>query len=186
MIFNTTSKSEYVLFAKSRGFDKKPENILLSNDDINTNLNNKYDQVNADEEGKIIDCYLPVSILLEDEIVENLNLSKIGLFKLKDEKVNKILKQLRPIKIGNKSAGIKAGFIKLWRADFSLKGRDLPAGFKNSYSASFTSPHSITIDGIEEHLYNFGTVKIQNPQVTYQYVRGSAKIIGGRKYKNES
>lgn len=186
MIFNTTSKSDYVLFAKSRGFNNKPENMLLLNNNNDENFENKYILGDDKPENPIIDCYLPVSILLEDEIVESLKLNKIGLFKLKDDKVSRILKQLRPIKIGNKSAGVKAGFIKLWKAEFSLKNQEAPDGFRKTYSASFTSPHSLSIDEIEEHLYNFGTVKIENPQLTYKYVRGSARIMGGRKYKNES
>lgn len=186
MIFNTTSKSEYVLFIKTKGFENQPQQslVLKSSDSEFKSI----DEIGADPQGdnKILQVYVAVSILLEDQIVDKLKLEKIGLYKLKDDKVSKVLQSLRPVRIGNKSAGVKAGFIKLWKAEFSLNNQEATDSFKNQYSVSFSSPPNITLDGIEEHLYKFGIVKIENPKLTYKYVRGSARLMGGRKYKNLS
>lgn len=173
---------------KQKDLKKKPDqSALLKYNDLEAERQINY-EIEAEPQGdnKIIDNYVPVSILLEDQIVERLKLEKIGLFQLKNDKINKILKSLRPVRIGNKSAGIKAGFIKLWKCEFGLNNQEPTDIFKKEYSVSFTSPNHLNLDQIEEHLYNFGTIKIENPKLTYKYIRGSARMMGGRKYKNLS
>ena len=54
------------------------------------------------------------------------------------------------------------------------------------YTLSFVTPSHISLDNVEEHLYENGTIKLIAVNVNYQYVTGSAKLVGGRKFKNES
>lgn len=186
MIFNTTTKSEYVLFVKSRGFKDAPNVSSLNNienDEYQENINLAVD---PKPEDNIIETYLPVAILLEDQIVDKIKLIKLGLYKLQGDKINTILKSLRPIRIANKTAGVKAGFIKFWKAEFKLNGQEPVGDFRKQYSVSFVTPYKISIDDIETHLYKFGNIKVNEDKLNYKYLRGSARLIGGRKYKNLS
>jgi hypothetical protein len=65
------------------------------------------------EGGKVSAVNLPISILLKDQIVKGIQLEKLGLYKANNNKINGILKGLRPTRISN-IASWGAGYINLF------------------------------------------------------------------------
>ena len=205
-MFNKTTKSLYLIFVKIKALSEDPTKTALALSDEEQNTEQTTEDQNIDVNapggggqlpgggggqlpgggGGISSVYLPVTILLEDQIVENLKLNKLNMYKLRAKTTAKLLGSLRPLSISSKSAGVKAGFIKFWKAQFTTTIETIPKGFSRDYNLSFVTPCGFSLDDMEAHLLTNGKIAFSDPSVTYTYERGSAQIIGGRKYKNNS
>ena len=197
-MFNTTTKSSYLIFVKIKALPNNPDSpsFSLSNEEENNEEINEETNLDVDAPGSggelpdggggISTVYLPITLLLEDQIVENLKLNKLKIYKLRAKTTSKLLGSLRPIAISSKSAGVKAGFIRFWKAAFSTTMETIPKGFNRDYILSFVSPVNVSLDDMEAHLLTNGKIVFSDPSITYTYERSSAQIVGGRKYKNRS
>lgn len=189
VVFATKSKSEYVLFVKVKGFLEDPEkSMLIENQNIENfegddekYTPNRYEIREGGNDTKYV--YLPISILLEDQIVKGILLEKLGVYKANSTKINNILKGLRPTRISNKTAGVKAGYVNYYKADFETTKKELPGDYMRMYTLSFITPAFYNLDDVEQHLFDNGKIQIISQNLVYNYVSGSARIIGGRKYK---
>ena len=197
-MFNKTTKSLYLIFVKIKALSEDPTKTALALSDEEQNTEQTTEDQNVDVNapggggqlpgggGGISSVYLPITILLKDQIVENLKLNKLNMYKLRGKNTAKLLGPLRPLSISSKSAGVKAGFIKFWKAQFTTTIETIPKGFSRDYTLSFVTPCNFSLDDMEAHLLTNGKIAFSDPSVTYTYERGSAQIIGGRKYKNNS
>lgn len=189
VVFATKTKSEYVLFVKCKGFLEDPEKNIQINEPSDNNWGENFGEniptgnITPTEAEKTTYVYLPVSILLEDQIVKGIMLEKLGIYKANTSKINGILKGLRPTRISDKAAGVKAGYVNYYKADFETTKKELPGDYTRMYTLSFVTPAHYNLEDIEQHLFDNGKIQLLSANLVYNYVSGSARIIGGRKYK---
>lgn len=116
-MFVTVTRSLYVMFGKVEGFSKNPtispslsERVEESNEDNDESLNfneNYTDPISP----KIITIFVATVITLEDQIVEGLQLSKLGLLKLRSIECRNILGDLNPLIYTSKSSAIASNIM---------------------------------------------------------------------------
>lgn len=87
-------------------------------------------------------------------------MEKLGLYKANTNKINNILKGLRPTRISNKTAGVKAGYVNYYKADFETTTKELPGDYKRMYTLSFVTPTHYSLEDIEQHLFDNGKIKL--------------------------
>lgn len=67
---------------------------------------------------------------MEDQIIESLQLEKLGILKLSDPKTEKLLGNVSSLQFKSKKDGVKNNFISYWKASFITQIEQIPEGFK--------------------------------------------------------
>lgn len=196
-MFPVITKNKYVLFAAVEGFSKLPSNSLnnekershsnAANVKIDDGKVKKLEEINAGPDsrdgGAIKNSFVCCCILLEDQIVTNLKLDKLGIYNLKLSTTEEMIKDINIINLTSKSFSVKSGFISYWKASFYSTSEVEQKDFKKSYTLSFITPSNIDKKAIEKHLLSNVSIKPTTNSPTFKYIRASLEKIAGRKYK---
>lgn len=196
-MFPVITKDKYVLFAAVEGFSKLPSNSLNNNKEINNSNaadieinDNKLKKVegikagpDSRDGGAIKNSFVCCCLLLEDQIVKNLKLDKLGVYNLKLNTTEEMIKDINIINLTSKSFSVKSGFISYWKASFYSTSEVEQKDFKKSYTLSFITPSYIDKKAIEKHLLSNVAIRPTSNSPTFKYTRASLEKIAGRKYK---
>ena len=203
-MFATITRSKYIIFYKANGLSKLPKNVLLD-DSIeilesdkdssvfkksfefdNKKKKEKVEDLSTDQVPSNAFTYIPVSILLEDQIVTNLKLNNLGVYLLTKPRTRTMLNGILPLNISSRSTAVKGGFINYFKATFNTIQDPIPEGFKEEYTLSFITPKNITVEDLEIHLTKLPKIKPAAGGPPYAYKKASIESVSGRKFKRNN
>jgi hypothetical protein len=133
------------------------------------------------KDGKWADAFVPLAILIENQIAEGLKLDRLGLYTM--EQMTSVCKTFRaPVYPHTRTDAVRADIISLYKARFRLeKGIEPSPPFKTEYEIQFPCSPTPTFrpGSVTNHL---ATIVLQRtPDLSYTYVPSTLKLMGGKR-----
>ena len=121
-MFPVTTKSKHMFFVKIEAFLKLPNEILsFGNNAVNYPNPEEEDEAYESDSGEVIDTpaslpstksiFICCSLLIEDQISNNLELHKVGIFSKKYLENNYVTGDLPIINLSSKTSAVKGGVL---------------------------------------------------------------------------